>query len=585
MSELYYLHKYLRKYKYHFLLSIFFLIGANVFSIVPARLIKQSFDSLKAILDDYHRLEGREFIIYKGILKQITVYNGLILLMGFLKAICSFLTRQPILSVANKVESESKNEIYNHYQSLAVSFYMENNTADMMSRITEDVNRFKSCLGPPILFGFNALMLFLILTSYMLYTNVKLTLYALLPLTIFITFYIKDRIYYRFEKLQEKIASLTIFTQETFLGVRIIQAFSRERTFINNFLKARINYKRYALELTSINAIFTPLAISVNSLGTILGVIVGGREVIKGNLTIANIAEFFMCMHLITWPIITISLIINFIQRAAASQKRINKFLQEKDAIISTKNLKEHFKGKIVLQDVSFIYPNTGIKALNNISFEIAAGESVAIIGPTGSGKNTLANLLVRLYGVDSGLITIDNIPIQDYDVAFLREQIGYVPQDVFLFANTIENNIAVGKNKIQITEFERVIKDTDLYATLQQFPDEIQTKIGERGVTLSGCQKRRISIAGALIRNPNLLILDDSLSAVDIKTEKNILQRLKHIMQNRTTILLSHKVYANSLVDKIFLLDLGAIVEYGSHEELLAAKGLYYNLYMQQNT
>lgn len=583
MNELYYLHKYLRKYKYHFLFSILFLIGANIFSIIPARLTKQTFDFLKSILDSYGSV-GERFIIYKGFSKEIIIYSSLILIMGILKAICSFLTRQVIIWVANKVESELKNDIYNHYQSLPVSFYMKHNTGDMISRITEDVNKVKLYLGPAILFGFGASILFLMLIPYMLYINPKLTFYALFPLPILgiVVFYIKDHIYYRSEKLQHKLASLTTFAQETFSGVKIIQAFIRERNFINNFWKACDNYKKYALELTAVNAIFTPLAISVNSLGIILCVIIGGREVMKGNLTIGDIAEFVMYMNLLTWPVISLSLIVNYIQKAIASQKRINVFLQEKNPVISTRNLKKHFKGKISLEGVSFIYPDTGIKALNNISFEIHAGQSVAVIGATASGKSTLANLLMRLYDVNSGLITVDDIPIQDYNIAFFRDQVGYVPQEVFLFADTIENNIAIGKKDYQLSELEEAIRVTDLSIDLKQFSDGLQTKVGERGVTLSGGQKQRIGIARAVIRNPNLLILDDSLSAVDIKTEKNILQRLKQVRQGKTTVFLSNKVYNADLVDKILLLEKGSVVEYGSHNELIAARGLYYNLYMK---
>jgi len=436
-----------------------------------------------------------------------------------------------------------------------------------------------------MVFGFNGVILFLILIPYMIYINPKLTLYSLFPLPILAisVYYIKHFLYHRSERLQAKLAELTTFVQETFSGIRVLQAFSRERNFINNFLNACERYKQYALSVTAVNAIFTPLAIGVNSLGIILTVFIGGKEVMKGNITVGNIAEFVMYMHLVTWPIITISLVANFIQRAAASQKRINEFLKEKNPIVSTQNLVRVIEGKITFENVSFTYPDTGIKALNNISFEIPAGESVAIIGTTGSGKSTVASLLTRLYDADKGSIFIDNIPIQAYNIKALREQIGYVPQDVFLFPDTIKNNITFGKENANQAQIEQAIEYAGLYTTIQHFPNHLETMVGERGVTLSGGQKQRIAIARALIREPQLLILDNSLSAVDTRTEYSILQSLKNIMQGRTTIIISHRISVASLVNKILVLEAGNILERGSHEELLAAKGIYYNLYKQQ--
>jgi ATP-binding cassette subfamily B protein len=566
-----------------------FIIGTHIFSIIPARLTKNTFDFLKGTLDTYQVFKGAGFheIVFLALFKGLFIYVVLVLLLALLKSLCSFLMRQIIISTANKIEAELKNEIYNHYQSLPLSFYTKHSTGDLMARIVEDVNRVKLYLGPAMVFGFNGLILFLILIPYMIYINPKLTLCSLFPLPILaVSIYcIKHFLYYRSERLQIKLAELTTLVQETFSGIRVLQAFSREQNFINKFLNACERYKQYALSVTAVNAIFTPLALGVNSLGIILTVFVGGKEVMNGNITVGNIAEFVMYMHLVTWPIITISLVANFIQRAAASQKRINEFLREKNTIISTQNLVRSIEGKVTFKKVSFTYPDTGIKVLSNISFEIPAGESVAIIGTTGSGKSTVASLLTRLYDVNEGSIFIDDIPIQDYNIKALRGQIGYVPQDVFLFPDTIKNNITFGKEDANQLQIEQAIKNAGLYTTLQYLPNHIETMVGERGVTLSGGQKQRIAIARALIREPRLLILDNSLSAVDTKTEYSILQNLKSVMQGRTTVIISHRISIASLVNKILVLEAGNIVESGSHEELLAARGIYYKLYKQQES
>lgn len=587
MSELYYLNKYLRKYKYRFLLGIIFIAGTHLFSIIPARLTKNAFDFVKSTLDMYQLSKSSILnqLFYSALFKGLLIYSALILLMALLKAACAFVMRQIIMSIANKVEYELKNEIYNHYQELPLGFYIRNSTGDLMARITEDVNKVKLYLGPAMVFGFHALVLFLMLIPYMIYINPKLTFYSLFPLPILAisVYYIKHSLYFRSEKMQAKLASLTTFAQETFSGIRVLQAFSRENSFINRFSQTCEGYKQCALQLTTINSIFTPLAVGVNSLGIILTVFVGGREVMKGNITIGIIAEFVMYMHLITWPIITISLVTNFIQKAAASQKRINEFLREQNTIVSTHNLVRNIQPKIVFKNVSFTYPDTGIRALDNISFELNAGESVAIVGTIGAGKSTIASLLTRLYDVDQGEITIDDVPIQAYNIASLREQIGYVPQDVFLLPDTIKNNIAFGKIDATDADIEQAIKYAGLCTTLQTFPEHINTMVGERGVTLSGGQKQRIAIARALIRNPHLLILDNSLSAVDTKTEQVILESLKEVMRGRTTVIISHRILVASLVSKILVLEAGNIIEQGTHAELLAAKGFYYKLYNQQ--
>jgi ATP-binding cassette subfamily B protein len=583
VSELTYLNKYLRRYKYHFLLGIAFIIGTHIFSIIPARLTKAAFDLIKTTLDHHPiRLDQAAFkVLFHG----LALYSFLILLMAFLKFICSFLMRYIIMSAANKIESELKNEIYDHYQNLPISFYERTSTGNLMTLVGEDVNKVKLYVGLSVLFGLNIIILSLILIPYMLHINAKLTFYSLLPLSIVAvsTYYIKPYLYDRSEKLQAQLAILNTLAQETFSGISVLQAFSREGSFIQKFSKACEGYKQWALRFARANAIFTPLAIGANSLGIILTVFVGGQEVMQGNITIGNIAEFVTYMHLFTWPVITISLVVSYVQKAAASQKRINKLLQESNPIISTQHLTTPIQGKVSFQEVTFAYPHTTTKALDHISFTIHAGESLAIIGATGSGKSTIANLLTRLYEVNTGSIQIDDQPIQAYDIPFLRDQIGYVPQEVFLFQDSIQNNITLGKQGATQAQVEQAIQFAGLQETIQQLPDQLNTMVSERGVTLSGGQKQRIAIARAFIRQPRLLILDDFLSAVDVYTESTLLKNLQQIMPGRTTLIISHRVSVGTLVDKMIVLESGKIVEQGTHQELLSAKGLYYKLYKQQ--
>jgi ATP-binding cassette subfamily B multidrug efflux pump len=587
VNELSYLNKYLYKYKYRFILGIILILGTHIFSIIPARLVKHMFDFVKDSIKTYELLHetNTQAAVYKELFQGLLVYSVLMLLASVIKAVCSFFLRQAILITANNIEYELKNEIYHHYQTLPLSFYRQNSTGDLIARISEDVNRVKMYLGPAMVFGFNALTLFLLLIPYMLSINVKLTLCSvgILPFLAIATYYGSSLLHQRSEKLQTKLASLTTFVQESFSGIRVLQAFSREKAFAEDFSQACEDYKKQALSLTAINSIFGPLAVGATGLGIIMTLFVGGKEVMKGNITTGNIAEFIMYMHLVTWPVFSISLVTSFIQRAAVSQKRINEFLQVQNPIVSTKNLVRPIQGSIVFKEVSFTYPDSGIQALDAISLSVSAGEAIAIIGTTGSGKSTIANLLTRLYDADQGLITIDDIPIQDYAIASLREQIGYVPQEAFLFPDTLKNNIAFGKEEATDAQIIDAAKHADLYTSIQRFPQQMETMLGERGVTLSGGQKQRLAIARALLREPGILILDDSLSAVDPQTEYSILKTLEKVMQGRTTILISHRVSAARLAQQILVLDAAKVIEQGTHEELLNTKGLYYSLYKKQ--
>lgn len=478
-----------------------------------------------------------------------------------------------------------KNEIYSHYQTLPLSFYRKHTTGDLMARISEDVNRVGMYLGPALMYALGAVTTFLMLIPYMFTINTKLALCAVVPIPFLAasTYYASTFLNRRAEAIQRQLSSLTTFVQESFSGVQVLQAFARESVFIKYFTKGCNEYKERVLGLTVINAFFLPSVAGVIGLGIVVVVFVGGKEVIRGNMTTGNIAEFIMYLHMLSWPTFSISWIANFVQRAAASQERINEFLQEQNPIVSKKGLHRSIQGHIAFKKVSFIYPDSGIQALKDVSFEVAAGKSIAIVGTTGAGKTTIANLICRLYDTDKGLITIDGIPIQDYAIPSLRQQLGYVPQDVFLFSDTIHNNIAFGAATATTAQIVEAAKQAAMYETIQQFPNQMQTMLGERGVTLSGGQKQRIAIARAFIRDPRILLLDDCLSAVDTQTERRILRTIAKAMQSRTTIIITHRIASVKLADHILVLNAGEIVEQGDHASLLARKGVYYAMHEKQ--
>jgi ATP-binding cassette subfamily B protein len=506
-----------------------------------------------------------------------------------LAAVCRgfflFLARWMIMVVGKRVEYALKNEIYAHYQTLPLSFYRSNSTGDLMARISEDVNQVGMYLGPAIAYGLNTVIIFLMLIPYMLMINARLTLYAVLPTLLLAagTYYISTFVKERSEAIQHKLSGLTTFVQESFTGISVLQAFARGAGFTKVFAKECDVYKTQFLRLTTINAIFFPAAKSIIGLGVVLVVFIGGQEVIKGKSTPGSITEFVMYLNLLGWPTFAVSWINNIVQRAAASQKRINEFLQEKNPIVSRKALRNPIKGHISFKNVSFTYPNSGVKALRSVTFEVVAGTRVAIIGTTGAGKSTMAHLISRLHDGDAGEITIDGIPIQDYAVSFLRQQLGYVPQDVLLFSDTLAKNIAWGKPEATNPQIIQAAQMAAIYKTIQQFPKQLETMVGERGVTLSGGQKQRIAIARALIRTPKILVLDDCFSALDTQTASSILRNIEHAMQGSTVLFISHRVSSAQLADQILVLEAGVLIEQGTHQDLLERKGTYYALYRQQ--
>jgi len=581
------INKYLLKYKYHLILGTLFIIISNVFAIIPAYLVRQAFDIVQRGISLHSAFQGLELQTetYDLFTSSIFIYGFFILLMALLRGVFLFFMRQTIIVMSRLIEYDMKNEIYAHYQTLPLSFYRRNNTGDLMARISEDVSKVRMYIGPAIMYGITLFTLFVMVIPFMFSINAKLTLYSLLPLPILSVsiYFVNNIINKRSEEIQKSLSNLSTFVQEAFSGIRVIKSFVREHDFDDKFNKESNEYKDKSLQLTFVNALFFPLIMFLIGLSTILTVYIGSIEVMQGAITTGIIAEFIIYVNMLTWPVTSLGWITSIIQRAAASQKRINEFLDTKTDIVSTLNVKQEIKGAIKFDDVSFVYPDSGIRALNRVSFSVDPGESLAVIGTTGSGKSTIANLICRMYDATDGQIKIDSHDIRAFNIPHLRGQIGYVPQDVFLFSDTLENNIAFGSNGLTKEQVVKAAEDADLLENIKGFPAGFDTRIGERGITLSGGQKQRLSIARAIVRNPQILILDDSLSAVDTKTENSILQAMKRIMQNRTTIIISHRVSSAKLANKIIVLDDGEIKEYGVHESLLAQGGIYKELYEKQ--
>jgi ATP-binding cassette subfamily B protein len=587
MTELRYLNKYLVKYKWHLIFGTVFVIISNAFQILPGPLVRHSIDLIVDNIQVYDALGNLDLQqnFFQVFAFGILVYAALILLMALLRGVFLYFVRQTLIVMSRHVEYDLKNEIFEHYQTLPLSFYRRNNTGDLMNRISEDVSRVRMYLGPAIMYGITLITLFMMLIPFMFRISPTLTWYALspLPLLSLSIFLVNNRIERRSEEIQQSQSRLSTFVQEAFSGIRVLKSFNREHESIAKFHLESDEYKRQSMKLTVVQSLFFPLIMGLVGLSTILTVYAGSTLVINGDLTFGNIAEFIIYVNLLTWPVTSLGWTSSLVQRAEASQKRINEFLRTPSNIVSEKNLVRELQGKIEFRNVSFIYPDTGIKALKDVSFVVHPGESLAIIGTTGSGKSTISNLISRLYDVREGEILIDDIPIRHYDLNSLRSQIGYVPQDVFLFSDTIYNNIGFGLMNPDESKVLQAAKDADVYDNIRAFPQGFETRIGERGITLSGGQKQRVSIARALVREPKILMLDDALSAVDTKTENNILNSMKRIMQGRTTIIISHRVSSAKLANKIIVLVDGRIVEVGTHDSLIEKDGMYRDLFEKQ--
>lgn len=587
MKELKHLNKYFVKYKYSLLLGLVFVIISNFFAVFPAQVVRYAFNLVKENIEMYRMFENFDLQsnYYEIFSATILIYGGIIILLALARGFFLFLVRQTLIVMSRHIEYDLKNEIYNHYQKLPLSFYRQNNTGDIMNRISEDVSKVRMYLGPAVMYTANLVILFCIVIPIMFSVNATLTWYSLIPLPFLSVsiYFVNSLINKRSEEIQRSQSQLSTFVQEAFSGIRVLKSFVREEDSSKNFTRETNDYKYKALKLTFIQALFYPLIMGMVGLSVIFVVYIGGIEVMNGAVSAGNIAEFVIYVNLLTWPVTSVGWVTSIIQRAAASQKRINEFLSIETEIVSDKNIEKEIVGEIAFDKVSFIYPDSGIKALKDISFSVKQGETLAIIGTTGSGKSTIANLITRMYDPTNGSITIDGLPIADFNVENLRSQIGYVPQDVFLFSDTIRNNISFGSINLTEEQILQASKDADLHDNITDFPKGYDTELGERGITLSGGQKQRVSIARAIARNPKIMILDDALSAVDTKTENSILNALKGVMEDRTSVIISHRVSSAKLANYIIVLDEGMIVEQGTEAELLSKNGVYKELYAKQ--
>ncbi len=587
MKHLAYLNKFFYKYRWRLIPGIIFVVISNIFSVLPAQVIRISFNLVTENIQLYRLFNGfdRQQIIYQIFGSSLLLFGALVLLLSLLRGLFLFFMRQTIILMSRHIEYDLKNEVYGHYQELSLAFYRRHNTGDLMNRATEDVSRVRMYLGPGIMYAINTIVLFILVVYAMITVNVRLAVFSLLPLPILVVsiYYVNNIINYRSERIQERLSSLSSFVQENISGIRVIKSYVRE-AFINKKFEAESeSYKTHSMELVRVQALFYPMMLLLVGLSITLTIYIGGIEVMKGTITSGNIAEFIVYLNQLTFPVLSLGWVTSLIQRAAASQKRINEFLHEQPDIISPTGEPHGVTGQVTFNNVSFTYPDTGIKALQSVSFSVQPGQMLAIIGRTGSGKSTIANLLMRMYDCTGGEITIDGNPLPAINLNSYRSQLGFVPQEVFLFSDTIANNIAFSADVLDMPRVEQAARDAAVYQNIVEFENGFKTMIGERGITLSGGQKQRVSIARAIIKQPQILIFDDCLSAVDTRTEEEILGNLGRIMQGKTSIIIAHRISTIKNADYILVMDEGRIAEQGNHNNLMELKGLYADLYEKQ--
>jgi len=579
LKELSYINKYFSKYKKNLISGIIIIIAARILLLITPGLIRNSIN----VIDNY-----RTGTISNLEIVETELINNifLILLASVLAGIFTFLTRQTIINVSRYVEFDLKNEIYNQYQKLSLNFYKVNQTGDLMNRISEDVSKVRMYVGPAFMYSINTITLLVIVIIYMYKQSPILTYYTLSPLPFLsITIYkLSKLINKKSIVVQENLSELSSFTQESFSGITLIKSYSIENKNYEDFNSLSEKCKQSQISLVKLQALFFPLMILLIGLSNLFVIYIGGIQYFEGKLEgIGTIAEFIIYVNMLTWPVASLGWISSIIQQAEASQKRINEFLKQKSEIVNQNNTKFNISGEIEFKNVEFTYKDTGIKALKNINFKLKKDDKLGIIGKTGSGKSTLLNLIVRLYNIDEGKINFDTKNINSVDIKSLRSQIGYVPQDVFLFSDTIENNIKFGSINSTEEDVINVCKIADIHNDIQGFENKYKTLLGERGVNLSGGQKQRISIARALIRKPKLLIFDDCLSAVDTETEENIIKSLNNLNHPTTSIIVSHRISSIKNANKIIVLNDGKIEQYGTHEKLMDENGYYKQTYNQQ--
>ena len=581
MKELKYLNKYLLKYKTNLLLGFFIIIVARILLLFTPGLIRNSVN----VIDEFRKGNVTDIeIVQTELIENIF----LILLAAISAGIFTFLTRQTIINVSRYVEFDLKNEIYNQYQKLSLSFYKKNQTGDLMNRISEDVSRVRMYVGPAIMYSTNTITLLVITFFYMYKQSPELTLYTVSPLPILsFTIYKLSRIINIKSKIvQESLSNLSSFTQEIFTGIKIVKSYSMQASNTDKFEEISQLNKENQVSLAKMQALFFPLMILLIGVSNIFVIYIGGKQYLDGSIeSIGIIAEFIIYVNMLTWPVASLGWISSIVQQAEASQKRINEFLIEKSEIKNLKNGIKKVNGKIEFKNIFFEYSDSNVQALNGISFVIKPKSSLGIIGVTGSGKTTALKLITRSYNISSGEILLDDHSLNKIDLIHLRENIGVVPQDSFLFSDTIINNIRFGNEKASKKEIEKVCEIAGIHKEILKFKDQYNTMLGERGVNLSGGQKQRVCIARALVKKPKILIMDDCLSALDTETEEKIIKSLNEYIKDTTTIISSHRISSIQNLDKIIVLNDGKIIQKGSHEELINENGYYKQLYFKQLT
>lgn len=578
MKALKYINKYFLKYKWRLLIGILITILSKLLALKVPQIVGDSLN----IVENY---QNGKITDIKAVEDELLVNVLLIIGVAVLAGFFTFLMRQTIIVTSRLIEFDLKNEIYQQYQRLSLNFYKKNRTGDLMNRISEDVSKVRMYVGPAVMYSMNMVVLIFVGFTQMINIDVKLTMYTLLPFPILSIsiFTLSKVIHKRSSIVQEYLSKLTTFNQEFFSGISVVKSYGIENSIIKDFDEIADKSKEKNIHLQEANALFFPLMVLLIGLSNIIVIYIGGQQYINDEIQIGTIIEFMLYVNILTWPVAVVGWVTSMMQQAEASQVRINEFLNQVPEIQNYNTAPTLLKGKVNFKDVTFTYDDTNITALKNITFSAEVGETVAFLGKTGSGKSTIIELIARLYDTKQGTISLDDQPIETTNLNDIRNQIGFVPQDPFLFSESIGNNIKFGKEKATEEEIIQAAKNAVVHENIIEFPNGYQTILGERGVTLSGGQKQRVSIARAIIKNPKILIFDDCLSAVDTETEERILTNLKQVSKNKTTFIISHRVSSAKNADKIIILDAGEIIQQGTHNQLITTKGYYKDLYEQQ--